>query len=157
MWTIRKAAAVMYLVGAVTTSSAMALAGTIDEVSRTEAPSHHRKTAKGRRVTTVTKKDHDSTIHMDKGGILAVRLEATPGTGYSWTPDNFDPGWFQAQGEPVREIAKKSVPGASNVTVFRFRAIKEGQSTLKFVLKRPFEKNVEPVDHLTFTVEVSAK
>jgi predicted secreted protein len=157
MWTIGNSALAMVLVGAVMLPL-MAGPAEIAAVARgTEAGSHHPKIPKGKKVTTVTKQEQGSTIHLDKGSILAVRLEWTPGTGYSWTLENPDRERFRPQGKPVREPADKPMPGAPQTIVFHYKAIKEGSSNFKFVLRRPFEKGVEPVERFTFTAEVSSK
>ncbi len=157
MWTQRNSTQLIYLFGALLMSATAADARVVAALARPDAPSHPPRAAKVSKVLTVSKKDHDATLHMAKGGHLAVRLEGNPGTGYSWTLENPDPKRFQPHGKPVHEAAPKQMPGATETTVFYYKALQEGSSTLKFVLKRPFEKDAEPAERFTFTVEVSAK
>ena len=157
MWNLGNLKQPIYLIGAfiITLNSAPAMV--LAPVSSTGALSGHQKTNPASEITTVTKKDQDSTIHMKKGGILAVRLEWTPGTGYSWALENSDNKIFLPHGKSIHEPAKKSMPGASESIVFNYKAVETGSSTLKFALKRRFEKNAEPIDHFMVNVEVAAK
>ncbi len=115
---------------------------------------HHRKASK---VITVTKKDHDSTVRLQNGGMLAVRLEWSPGTGNSWTVASSDGDYLQVQGEPKSEPNKHPKPGAPEMMVFHFKALKAGSTTLQMVLKRPFGKDTEPADHFSIKVAIEAK
>lgn len=157
MWKIRNLTVARVLVGAVIMFAALTNTQASASVSRTDASSHPHKAPKVREAVNATKNDNGSTIHMAKGGLLAVHLEWTPGTGYSWTLENPAPERFRPHGKPVHETAKKPMPGAPEMIVFNYEAIKEGSSTLKYVLKRPFEKDIEPVDRFILTVEVSEK
>ncbi len=119
-----------------------------------DAPSTH---GKARKMTTVTKKNHASKVHLISGDILTVKLNWSPGTGYGWSMKNEDQSFLHLEGEPKSEPAKHPKPGAAEVMVFQFKAMKEGTTTLELVLNRPFEKNAEPLDSFKIKVEISAK
>ncbi len=51
--------------------------------------------------------------------------------------------------------AQSNLPGASAMEVLRFEAAGAGQTTLKLVYHRPWEKDVEPLQ--TFSIEVVVK
>lgn len=85
---------------------------------------------------------------------LTVRLESNPTTGYGWEIAEVDDAVLKSQGEPQfeQQNSSKQLAGAGGWQVFHFTALKTGETNLKLVYRRPWEKNIEPIK--TFTVQV---
>ena len=53
------------------------------------------------RTVTVTEKDNNSKVELNKGDTLAVIFDFSPGTGYSWQIAKNDVNVLEPEGEPV--------------------------------------------------------
>jgi predicted secreted protein len=104
--------------------------------------------------TTVTLADQGHTVRLNRGGILAVKLDAQLGTGFIWSLVQNDVHVLAPLGNPETEHREGSRPGVVEVQVFRFRAKAAGKSVLKFANAQPWEKNVKPLKTFGITVEV---
>ena len=98
--------------------------------------------------------DAGRQIEVRKGQAVLVKLEANPGTGYSWEAVDLDGSLLRPVGEP--EFSSQSdLLGATGVQVSRFEAAAQGTTTLKLVYHRSWEKDVPP--EKTFVVQVTIK
>jgi inhibitor of cysteine peptidase len=104
-------------------------------------------------IVTVTDKDNGREIGIGTGGTLILRLEAEPGTGYSWQVVQIDRDLLKAQGEPVFEEPEREQPGGTQHQVFRFTAQAPGLAVLKLEYRRTWEKGVAPAK--TFSVKLN--
>lgn len=102
---------------------------------------------------TITKADQGKTLHLARGGSLTVRLAWSPGTGYDWVPGALDGTRLQMEGEPGSEPNKEPMPGAPEIRIFRFRALKPGTTSLEFHSRRPWEKEAAPAE--TFRIQLT--
>lgn len=93
-------------------------------------------------------------ITLQRSGDLAVRLESNPTTGFRWELTECDKSVLAPQGEPQYEAASQNqkVAGGGGWETFQFKPQKAGQTHLKLVYHRIFEKGVEPAR--TFDLEV---
>lgn len=73
------------------------------------------------------------------GDEFDVRLEAIPGAGYRWQLGSLPDGVTHIGSESHQRAA--AAPGDPSEQVFRFRADRPGQFTLRFELKRPWESS----------------
>ena len=105
---------------------------------------------------TVTEKDNNSTVELSKGDVLAVMLEFSPGTGYSWQIVKNDANLLEPQGEPAISAGteQRNMPGAAEQATFRFRALKSGTTVIALHHKRPWEKEKEPLKVFSITVKI---
>jgi inhibitor of cysteine peptidase len=110
----------------------------------------------------VTEKDNGRNVAIAKGGVIVVRLEVTSGTGYSWFPSappalakRDVPRQLEQLGKSSMEKPKDSRPGATEIQVFRFKAVSAGPATLEFYYARPWEKNTPPAK--TFQVQITVQ
>jgi inhibitor of cysteine peptidase len=95
--------------------------------------------------------DNGRQIEMKVGQELVITLEANPTTGYSWDVDALSEDVIRAAGEPEFESASTLV-GAGGTQTMRFEAVEAGQSTLTLAYRRPWEKDVRPIE--TYSIEV---
>jgi predicted secreted protein len=70
-----------------------------------------------------------------------IRLPGSPATGYVWEPDSLPEG-IELSGSDSVAPGPSSRPGDTGTQVFRFRSREPGESTIGFVLKRPWESEV---------------
>jgi predicted secreted protein len=88
----------------------------------------------------VTDRDHDAEFHLRVGDELTVRLEAIPGTGYSWKISGNDEGVLSHVGEPIFERSDGQVLGGVEQQIFCFRVTSSGVSRLELEYGRPWDK-----------------
>lgn len=107
-------------------------------------------------TVTVTEKDNNKTVELNKGDFLAVVLEFSPGTGYSWQIAKNDANLLDPQGEPAIAggAEQKSMPGSSEQATFLFKALKNGTTVIALHHKRIWEKEKEPLKVFSITVKV---
>jgi predicted secreted protein len=104
---------------------------------------------------TVTKADKDQTVKVGTGGQVILRLSWSPGTGYDWMLTKNDPSALRQEGEASSEPAKQPMPGAPEVRIFHFKALKAGATALEFQSRRSFEKEAPPMESFGVRVEIS--
>jgi inhibitor of cysteine peptidase len=98
--------------------------------------------------------DNGGQIELAKGQILVVTLESNPTTGYSWEVVSSEGSILRQVGE-AEFNPQSDLIGAPGVEIFRFEAAGAGQTELKMVYHRPWEKDVEPLQ--TFSVQVTVR
>ena len=105
---------------------------------------------------TVTEKNNNGTLEVNRGDILAVRLESSPGTGYSWQIIRNDEKLMQQLGEPTlsTDPAQKVVMGGKEFTTFRFKATNSGMNVLELLYQRAWEKEKEPPKKFLIKVNI---
>jgi inhibitor of cysteine peptidase len=111
--------------------------------------------AKVESSVTVTKADKDRTVKVGTGGQVIVRLAWSPGTGYDWMLTQNDSTLLRQEGEASSEPAKQPMPGAAEVRIFHFKALKAGSTALEFQSRRSFEKDAPPLESFRVQVVIS--
>lgn len=95
-------------------------------------------------------RDNGSQIKLNRGQLLVVTLEANPTTGYTWE--------VAVTANDLRQVGEIEFHpefnkiGSGGVQTLRIEAVNVGQTSLKLVYHRPWEKNVEPLK--TFSLKV---
>jgi inhibitor of cysteine peptidase len=106
----------------------------------------------------ITEKNSGGKLQMAPGGILILKLEAIPGTGYAWQVVRNNPNLLKLLGESVFEPivgdTKKEILGAPEYQVFRFKAQRSGTNILELSYKREWEKEVAPLKTFRITVQI---
>lgn len=85
--------------------------------------------------------DQGTEVKLVVGEELTIRLESQPGTGYSWVVSKVDADRLDKGGEPTLEPPDRSLPGAPQHQVFKFKARREGAGSLELAYRRPWEKD----------------
>jgi len=108
------------------------------------------------RIVTVTGKEHNSTVELNKGDTLVVILDFSPGTGYSWQMARNDTDLLEPEGKPAIAAGtdQKNIPGGGEQATFRFKAVNNGTTVMALHLKRPWEKVKEPLKVFSITVNI---
>lgn len=99
--------------------------------------------------------DDGRQIALDQGQVLVVTLGSNPSTGYGWQVAEVQEAILKQTGETEFQESNPGgtpVVGAGGTETLRFEALKAGQTTLKLVYHRAWEKDVEPLD--AFSVQV---
>jgi inhibitor of cysteine peptidase len=92
----------------------------------------------------LTMADNGKTLNLAVNDPVEVKLEGNPTTGYVWEVEPYDTSVIKAVGEPDYQ-SDSNLIGAGGVFTFKFQAVAEGQTTLKFIYHRTFEKDVPPI------------
>ena len=98
--------------------------------------------------------DSGRTIRMESDDILKIVLDANPTTGCQWKVLPWDTEIIEQIDKPVYQ-SKSGAMGSGGELTFYFKSASEGQTTLKFIYFRPFEKDVPPIKTFTVTIVVS--
>ena len=95
--------------------------------------------------------DNGSQIKLNKGQMLVITLEANPTTGYTWEVAELIANDLRQVGE-IEYNPESNKLGSGGVQTLRLDAVNVGQTSLKLVYHRPWEKDVEPLK--TFSLQV---
>ena len=88
------------------------------------------------------------------GDSICVVLEENPSTGYAWEYTEAPEGLleFIDTRSFEGEDADPKMIGAPVTRVWKFTAVKEGEVTLRYVYRRPWETDVEPIDAVKYRI-----
>ncbi len=102
----------------------------------------------------LTEKDTCSMVEINVGDILEISLRGNPTTGYTWEVYTFDRAVLKQIGK-IEFKADRKARGAGGKFTLRFEATSPGKTLLRLIYRRPFEKDVSPVN--TFEATISVK
>jgi inhibitor of cysteine peptidase len=102
----------------------------------------------------ITEKENGQTVALRVGQALEVRLPANPSTGYSWSQLDGDPAVLEPMGAATFE-PQRQAPGAGGTSTMTYRAVGAGETVLKLIYHRPWERGVPPAK--TFETRVVVK
>ena len=106
------------------------------------------------KTITLDKKANASTVELRKGDKLDVMLQGNPSTGYSWAIDSLDSTILEESAKPEFE-PDSDLAGAGGEFTFHFEALKSGETNLRLIYHRSWEKDKKPSD--TFEIIVVVK
>ncbi|MCX6056312.1 MAG: protease inhibitor I42 family protein [Chloroflexi bacterium] len=101
----------------------------------------------------VTKEMNGQTISVKAGDSFTLTLAGNPTTGYVWELSELDQTFVSLTGDPDYR-ADSNLTGAGGVYTYKFNALKAGTTTLKLIYRRPWEKDISPLETFKVTVEV---
>ncbi len=101
----------------------------------------------------LTAENNGQTINIKKGNEIVVKLEGNATTGYVWSVQDLDEQYLQQKGEEDYK-SDSNLVGAGGISTFTFKTQQPGQTTLKLVYSRPFEKDTPPEKTFEVTVVV---
>ena len=110
--------------------------------------------SKGKKIN-LTLDYNGRQIELTNGQTFNVTLETNPSTGYSWEVVELNNNILYKIGEAESEpnISEKNILGAPVMHTFQFEVINTGQTTLKIVYHRIWEKDVAP--EKTFSINLT--
>jgi predicted secreted protein len=98
-------------------------------------------------------KTHETEVPV--GGEFANDLPFTAGTGYAWTAKGFDTKVLTLESQASRSETTDGRTGGPMIEHFVFKGVKEGETTITFELRRPWEKDVAANETRTMKVKVT--
>ena len=98
--------------------------------------------------------DNGRAIKIESGDTLEIVLDANPTTGYQWKALPWDAEVIEQIDKSVYKSRSKAMGSGGELT-FYFKALSTGQTPLKFIYFRAFEKDVPPVKSFKVTIVVS--
>jgi inhibitor of cysteine peptidase len=110
-------------------------------------------------LKTLTPLDNGHEIRVTVGQVLVVELPSNHTTGFCWSERSDAESVVEKVGEPayMQDSSPFGIVGAGGTEIWRFRAAKVGQQTLRLDYARPWEKDVAPVRTVSFDVVVGEK
>ena len=98
--------------------------------------------------------DNGRAIKMKPGDTLEIVLDANPTTGYQWKALPWDTEVIEQIDKPVYKSKSEAIGSGGKLT-FYFKALSTGQTPLKFIYFRDFERDVPPIKSFKVTIVVS--
>lgn len=95
--------------------------------------------------------DDGRQIALTAGQVLSITLDANPSTGYRWEVDSPESAIMRQVGTRFEQPAGRL--GTPGKQVLELTAVRAGQSTLRLVYRRPWEKGVQPVKAFSLRVQ----
>lgn len=95
-----------------------------------------------------------TTLEVDKGQEVVLKLDANPTTGYDWELIEVDPAILKQVGD-VDYKADSMLIGSGGVNTYTFEAVASGSTRLKLVYRRSWEIDAPPLQ--TFELVVTVK
>jgi inhibitor of cysteine peptidase len=102
----------------------------------------------------LSEKDAGREVELHSADRLAITLEGNPTTGYQWEVASVDSAILNQIGDAEFKPDSTALGSPGKVTL-TFGAVASGQTTLKLIYHRAFEKGVPPLK--TFEVTVIVK
>ena len=97
--------------------------------------------------------DSGQTISIGVNQEFVIALGSNPTTGYMWQESHDETMVELVKSEyQMGEGAQQGMVGAGGVELFRFKALKTGQTEITLVYKRPWEQEI--VDQKAFLVDI---
>ncbi|NOZ23344.1 MAG: protease inhibitor I42 family protein [Planctomycetes bacterium] len=103
------------------------------------------------KLLKLAEKDSGKTVKVGLGDAIEVVLKCNPTTGYAWTIASIDKAILKPVDKEEYKPDSRAI-GAGGKMTMRFRAVGKGETTLKLIYHRPWEKN-KPAAR-TFEVKV---
>jgi inhibitor of cysteine peptidase len=95
-----------------------------------------------------------STVVLEKGQTMVLKLGSNPTTGYNWEITELDTTVLQQVGE-VDYRSDSMLIGSGGINTWTFEAVGSGVTQLQLVNHRSWEKDTPPLD--TFDLEIVVK
>lgn len=137
--------------------AALALSSACAPAQRTQAPAASPdRAASSAAAVTVTADDNGRKVDLAVGQELVVRLASNRTTGYAWTITDSANAVLAQQGKPdyVTDATLERKIGVGGTEIWRLKAVKTGQQTLRFEYRRPWERDAAPAKTVSYLVTV---
>jgi len=112
------------------------------------------KVVTGDNVVIITKQDNGKEIRVKAGDTIRIELEAIGTAGYGWYTDKLDSTYLELLSEETRAISEKSKTGAPVTIIWRFNALKKGNTSISMDYYRKWEGIENAVDHFSIKVTI---
>jgi inhibitor of cysteine peptidase len=109
------------------------------------------------KMTTITREDSGKEISVSVGDIIQVELSGLGSAGYGWHPEQLDRTLLELISEETQKATGKDRIGAPVKGLWRFKAIKEGQTEIRMLHYRIWEGKEKATDHFHIKVRITQK
>jgi len=96
-----------------------------------------------------------TTTSVLAGEHFSFELPFRAGTGYAWTATGFDARILTLVSQESRDASTEPSVGGPMTEQFVFRGVAPGRTTVRFELRRPWERDVSPVETRDLSVTVT--
>jgi inhibitor of cysteine peptidase len=104
-------------------------------------------------ILEFTENDSGKSISITTGVSIIIRLNSQLSTGYNWTVNGMDDSIIVQEGEPQYTTPSKLIGGGEAV-VWKFKSTGVGNTVLKLVYARAFEKDKPPLKTFELIIKV---
>jgi inhibitor of cysteine peptidase len=104
-------------------------------------------------MRSITATDAGKQIALNTGESFDVVLAGNPTTGYQWEVDSLDTSVVKQVGAATYEPSGTAM-GSGGQFTFQLQAVARGETPLKLIYHRPFEKKTPPVQAYEVTLIV---
>lgn len=101
----------------------------------------------------LTEEQNGGTVALMVGDLVRVQLEGNPTTGFTWETENLDANLFEPIGEP-EFTRNNNLVGGGGVFIFTFKTLKAGNTHLRLIYHRTFEKDTPPAQIFDVTADI---
>ncbi len=105
------------------------------------------------KIIEIKDEDNGSKINLKKSQKLKIILESNLSTGYSWEIEDFNKEVLKQEGE-IEYKTESDLIGSGGIQIIEFESVKKGETGVKLVYHRPWEKDVKPNKVYTVKIEV---
>ncbi len=108
-------------------------------------------------VLTISLDQNGSTIDVKNGDTIKLSLKGNITTGFSWEIASIDQDYLVQEGDMEYSDMPnpKNLTGTPGIFNYSFKAVKQGETSLKIIYHQPWEKDVEPYDTFTLNIKIS--
>jgi inhibitor of cysteine peptidase len=99
-------------------------------------------------------KDNGTSVAVQGGARITIRLKENPTTGYRWTISSVDEVFLQPEGDEFLP-PDQTTPGAGGLRRFFFRAKGEGSTTLTLINKRAWQRDDQAIDTFKLGIRIA--
>jgi len=104
---------------------------------------------------SLTTADQGGKVEVKVGGLIVIKLDDNPSTGFTWEAKDLDTTMFEQVGDSTFISSNPGLVGSGGTLTITFKALKAGTASLTLIYHRPWETGVDPID--TFAVTVTEK
>jgi inhibitor of cysteine peptidase len=88
------------------------------------------------------------------GDEVAVVLDENPSTGYGWAYKEEPEGLLKEVGKESKSLSEERLIGAGVTSVWKFKAVSEGEVKLTYLYYRPWEGEETAVHKKEFIIKI---
>jgi len=105
------------------------------------------------KMVNVDSSMNGSSVTLEKGQQMVLKLASNPTTGFDWEIVGLDTAILQQVGE-VEYKSDSLLIGSGGENTWTFEAVASGQTHLQLIYHRNWEKDIPPVETFDLDIEV---
>ena len=105
------------------------------------------------KIVNVDSSMNGSSVTLEKGQVMELKLTSNPTTGYDWELTGLDTAILQQTGE-VDYKSDSMLIGSGGTDTWTFKAVGSGKTHLTLIYHRTWEKDIPPLETFELDIEV---